>query len=57
VSPGLGFEISEAQARPHGSLSLLLTANPDVELSATLTIPCLPVCHHAFCHDDDGLDL
>ena len=49
---GDDFEISEAQARPSGSLSVLLLAEPDASFPA----PCLPVCHHAS-HHDNGLNL
>jgi hypothetical protein len=51
-----GFEVSDAQAMPSVTL-FLLPANPDVELSATCVAPCLPVCYHASCHDNNGLNL
>jgi hypothetical protein len=35
----------------------LLPVDPDAELSATSPVPCLPVCHHASHHDDDGASL
>ena len=35
-------EVSEAQARPSGSLALLLSIESDVELSATSPGLCLP---------------
>lgn len=56
VSVGMGFEVSEAQARPSGSILFLLPANPDVKLSAPFPTRCLstsPMSHH----DDDGLNL
>ena len=43
---GVGFEISEAQARPKSSLSLL-PVNPDLEVLATSPASCLPVYRHA----------
>jgi len=55
VSLGTGLESPEALARPSSSLSLPATMDPDVELSATSPAPCLPECHHASCHDDNGL--
>ena len=35
----------------------MLSQDPDIELSATSPAPCLPACHHASHHDDNGLDL
>ena len=53
----LDFEVSEAQARPSVSLSLLPT-HPDVDLSVASPAPWLPpACLHASCHDDNGLSL
>jgi hypothetical protein len=43
MSLGVGFEVSEAQARPNVTL-FLLPADPDVELSAPFPAHCLPVC-------------
>ena len=58
MSLGLvGFEVSDAQARPSVPLFFLSTADWDVELSAISSAPCLSVCHHASCHDDNGLNL
>ena len=31
-------------------------ASPDVELSTTSAVPCLPVCCHAPRHDNNGLN-
>lgn len=45
---GVGFEVSEAQARPRVSLSLL-PVDPVVELSAQLRF-CL---HASYCGDDE----
>ena len=53
---GVGFEVSDAQARPSVSL-FLLPANLDVEFLVPSLAPYLPVCHHAFHHDDNGLNL
>lgn len=46
VSLGVGFRVSNAQARCSVSL-FLLSADLDSELSATFTAHCLPACHHA----------
>jgi hypothetical protein len=56
MSPGVGFEVSEAQARPSVTL-FLLPADPDVGLSAISTASSLPSCCHVFYHDDNGLNL
>ena len=58
MSLGLGLEVSEAQARPRVSLCppAALT-DPDLELSAPSPASCLPMCHHASCHTDNGLNL
>jgi hypothetical protein len=48
---GVGFEVSNAQHRPSGSLSLLLPTNPDVELSAPSPTQSLPVCCRASLHN------
>ena len=54
----MGFEVSEAQVRPSvARILFLLPADSDVELSATSPAPCLPVCHHAFHHDNNELSL
>ena len=56
MSLGMGFEVSEAQARSSGSPS----ACPiylNVELSTTSPVPCLPARHHASCYDDNELNL
>ena len=44
VSLRVGFEVSEAQARPNGSLFFLLPMDPGVELSAPSPAPCLTAC-------------
>lgn len=36
---------------------LLLPADQDTELLAPSLAPCLLVCHHTSCHDDNGLKL
>lgn len=33
----------------------LVHVNTDVKLSASSPAPCLPICHHASYHDDNGL--
>lgn len=55
VSLGMGFEVSEVQAKPSVSV-FLLPAGLDVELSAPSPTPRLPAFYHASCHDDNGLD-
>ena len=57
ASLGVGFEVSDAQARPSVALLFLLPADPDVELSAASPVPCLPTCHHGSHHDNNGLNL
>jgi len=52
---GVGFEISEAQAKPRGSF--LLPADLDVKLSAISLAPCLPAGCHVPHHGENGLDL
>jgi hypothetical protein len=32
-----------------------LPADPDVELTAPSLTPCVPECHHASIHEDNGL--
>lgn len=39
---GVGFEVSNAQARPRARSLFLLAADPDVELSVTSPAPRLP---------------
>jgi len=56
VSLGVGFEVSDAQARPHVSL-FLLPADQDVELEAPSPAPCLPARCHISHHDYNGLNL
>ena len=55
LCPGVGFKVSEAQARPSVSL-FLLSEVLNVELSAP-PAPCLPACHHAFPHGVNELIL
>ena len=55
MSLGMGFGVSEAEARPSGLHSVFpLPLDPDVALSA-LTVPHLPVHGHASHHADNGL--
>ena len=56
MSLGEGFEVSKSQARPSGSLSLLLPADSDIEFSTTTTALCLPAYHHVF-HNGDNNEL
>jgi hypothetical protein len=37
-------------------VSSLQSTDPDVELSGDSPAPCLPACHQASCHDDNGLN-
>lgn len=55
VSLGVGFAGSKFQVGSSVSL-FLLPEDLDVELSATLPPPCLPVCHQSW-HADNGLNL
>jgi hypothetical protein len=54
MSLWVGFEVSNAQAKPSVSL-FLLSADQDVELSATLSpASCLSAYNHASHHDDNN---
>jgi len=53
---GVGFEVSDAQARPNVTLSLP-AANPDIELPDPSAAPCLPVCCPVSHHDNNELNL
>jgi hypothetical protein len=53
VSFGVGLGVSEAQARPSGSLALPpVYQSTNVEVSATTPALCLPAWCHASCHDE-----
>jgi len=52
----VGFEVSEAQARPCLTL-FLLPPDPDVELSSNCPAPCLPSYCLASHYDETGLNL
>ena len=55
---GIGFEVSEAQAKPSDTLALLEPSDPEVELSATLQCHvCLRTAVLSSRHDDNGLNL
>jgi hypothetical protein len=56
VSLGVGFGVSDTQARPTVS-PFLLAEDLDVELSSVTLAPCLPACSHASRHDGNGLNL
>jgi hypothetical protein len=56
MSLGMGFGFQKLHSKPRVSLFLLLM-DLDVEFSATSPAPCLPVCHNASCHDNNGLNL
>jgi hypothetical protein len=56
VSLKVGFEVSDAQARPSVSL-ILLPVDAHIKLSATSRAPCLPVFCHASQNDNNGLNL
>jgi hypothetical protein len=53
VALGVG---SEAQASPSVTLSPV-HSDLGVELSAPSPIPCMPVCRHTSCNDNNGLNL
>lgn len=53
---GEGFAVLKSQARPSGSLSLLLPADSDIEFSTTTRAPCLPAYHHVS-HNGDNNEL
>jgi hypothetical protein len=36
---------------------LVLPMEQHIEVSAPFTVPCLPTCCHAFCHETNGLNL
>jgi hypothetical protein len=42
VPLGVGFEVSDTQARIVADGLFLMPADPDIELSAPLPVPCLP---------------
>jgi hypothetical protein len=56
---GGGWALSSQNLKPGpvAHLFFLLPAHPDVEVSATSLAPCLPVCCHASCQDNNGLNL
>lgn len=59
VCQRVGFEVSEAQVRPSGSLLFLLPANPDIDLSAPLQYH---ICLYStmlptMIHDDKNLNI
>jgi hypothetical protein len=54
----LSFEISEAHGQLSGSISsFLLPANLDIELSSYSPAPHMLACHHASCHNENGINL
>jgi hypothetical protein len=50
----LRFQMSKAGLVSH---SFLLPMDLDVKLSVPSPAPCLPACHYASCHDNNGLSL
>lgn len=52
ISPTMWFEVSVTS----GSIFLLFVA-PNVELLAVSPAPCLAVCHHAPCDDDNSFSM
>ena len=56
VSLGMGFVVSNSQARPTISL-FMLPVDPDLELSTTSLGPCLPACHYASSETGSKLQL
>jgi hypothetical protein len=57
MSLGVGFEVSDSQARPSVTLFLLSADLKCSTLSATSPAPGLPVYCHASHHDGNGLNL
>ena len=57
MSLGVGFKVSDAQARPVAHSLILLPADPDVDLSATSPASHLSAHCLASCHGDNGLNL
>ena len=58
VTVEVGLEVSYAQAMSSAVHSLLrLPVDQDAELSAPSPALCLPACHHASHHDDNGQNL
>ena len=53
---GVGFEVSDVQARPSVS-HFLLSANPDIQFSTPTPAPFLTACYHVLHHDNNGLNL
>jgi hypothetical protein len=52
------YEVFYAQDMPSVTHSHLpLPEDQDVDVSASSLAPCLPACHHASGHDDNGLNL
>lgn len=56
ISPMMWSEVSVAKTRPSGSIFLLFV-DPNVELLAVSPAPCLAVCHHAPCDDDNSFSM
>lgn len=56
ISLGMGFRISNVQARPN-VLLFLLSTDLDIKFSVTTPSRFLPVCHHASCHAKNELNL
>lgn len=59
VSLEVGATLKFQKLKPDVAASclFLLPLDPNVELSATSPVPCLPVYHHAFYQDGNGLNL
>ena len=54
----VSVEVSfEAPPSTEESVLSWLPSNQMPELSSPSPAPCLPGCYHAFCHDDNGLNL
>ena len=53
-----GWALGFQKLKPGPAISLfLLSAHPDIELSANFPAPCVPECCHASCQDNNGLNL
>jgi hypothetical protein len=52
----IDFEVSKVHAKSRVFL-FSVPVDKDTELSDTSPAPCLPMCCHAPCHGDNGLNL
>lgn len=57
MSLRMDFEVSNVQPDPVSPSQFLLPADPDVELSITSPVQCLPVFAMLSCHADKEVNL